>query len=240
VHAAGLAPVSVAATDPDLEEINGEAVAGGPLGQVLDLAVTSGRLIALQPGQIAVSTLEASALGAHIGSRATVYLPDGTPYLATVSAIYSRSLAAGDVLIPAAAVAAHTGTPPGFSEILLSGGTARELAAIAASHPTLHVASRQVYNAQAEQNSTQNSFANNLIRSVIVLLAAVALINTLVVATVERRRLLRLLGATCGQLTAMSGWHALFVTVTGTVAGLAAGAATLVGVTKAITGTWTP
>jgi putative ABC transport system permease protein len=244
VHAAaGLAPVSVAATDPDLEEINGEAVAGGPLGQVLDLAVTSGRLTALQPGQIAVSTLEAGALGVHVGSRATVYLPDGTPYLATVSAIYSRSLAAGDVLIPAAAAAAHTGAPPGFSEVLLSGGTGRELAAIAASHPGLHVASRRVYNAQAEQNSTQNSFANNLILSVIALLAAVALINTLVVATVERRRLLRLLGrlgATRGQLTAMSGWHALFVTITGTVAGLAAGAATLIGVTKAITGTWTP
>jgi hypothetical protein len=38
----------------------------------------------------------------------------------------------------------------------------------------------------------------------------------------------------------MFGWHALFVTVTGVLAGLAAGAATLAGVTRAITGAWTP
>jgi putative ABC transport system permease protein len=75
------------------------------------------------------------------------------------------------------------------------------------------------------------------------LLAAVSLVNTLVVATMERRRLLRLLGrlgASRGQLAAAFGWHALFVAVTGMVAGVAAGAATLAGVTKAITGTWVP
>ena len=109
--AAGVAPVSVAATDPDLEPVYGEAVAGGPPGRVLDLGVTSGSLSALRAGQIAVSALEAApgAMGVHVGSRITVYLPDGTPYRATVSAVYARSLASGDVLIPAAAVAGHTG-----------------------------------------------------------------------------------------------------------------------------------
>ena len=63
-------------------------------------------------------------MGVHIGSRVTVYLPDGTPYRATVSAVYARSLASGDVLIPAAAVAGHTGAAPGFAQILVSGGTA--------------------------------------------------------------------------------------------------------------------
>ena len=124
--AAGVAPVSVAATDPDLEPVYGEAVAGGPLGRVLDLGVTSGEPFALRPGQIAVSSLEAApgAMGVHVGSRVTVYLPDGTPYRATVSAVYARSLASGDVLIPAAAVAGHTGAPPAFTQILVSGGTA--------------------------------------------------------------------------------------------------------------------
>jgi ABC-type lipoprotein release transport system permease subunit len=67
--------------------------------------------------------------------------------------------------------------------------------------------------------------------------------NTLVVATVERRRALRLLGrtgATRGQVAAVFGWHALFVTVTGLIAGVAAGAVTLLAVTKATTGTWVP
>lgn len=42
----------------------------------------------------------------------------------TVSAIYSRSLASGDLLIPASVAAGHAGMPPGYSQILVSGGTA--------------------------------------------------------------------------------------------------------------------
>jgi putative ABC transport system permease protein len=243
VHAAaGVAPVTVAATDPDLEQVYGEALAGGPLNRVLDLGVTSGSLSALRPGQIAVSSMEAGAgtMGVHVGSRVTVYLPDGTPYRATVSAVYARSLASGDVLLPAAAVAGHTGARPAFAQILVSGGTA---GALTAGHPGWHVAGRAAANAAGERAATQNGFANNLILGLVGALAAVALLNTLAVATLERRRMLRLLGrvgATRGQVAAAFGWHVLFVTVTGVAAGAAAGAVTLVAVARAATGTWVP
>jgi putative ABC transport system permease protein len=165
-----------------------------------------------------------------------VYLPDGTPYRATVSAIYARSLATGDLLVPAAVVAGHTGAAAGFGQILVTGGNIREL-------PGLRVTSRAVANAQSALAASQNGFANNLILSVLALLAAVALVNTLVVSTTQRRRVLRLLGrvgATRGQVVAMFGWHAMFVTVTGLVAGAAAGAVTMLTVTRAVTGSWTP
>jgi putative ABC transport system permease protein len=240
--AAGLAPVTLAATDPDLEPVYGQAVAGGPLDRVLDLDVTAGSLAALQPGQIAVSALEAGGgvLGVHVGSRVTVYLPDGTPYRATVSAVYARSLAIGDLLIPAAVTAGHTGTAAGFGQILVSGGTPGVLTA---GHHGWHVASRSVANAASAQAAGQSSFANNLILALVAVLTAVALVNTLVVSTVERRRALRLLGrvgATRGQAAAMFAWHAVFVTITGVVAGVAAGAVTLIAVTKAATGSWIP
>ncbi len=240
--AAGLAPVTMAATDPDLEQVYGEAVAGGSFGQVLDLGVTSGTLNALRPGQIAVSALEAApgVLGVHMGSRVAVYLPDGTPYRATVSAVYDRSLAAGDLLIPAAVLAGHSGATPGYTQILVSGGTTGELKA---GHPGWQVVSRSVANAQSEQAAVQNGFANNLILAVVAAMAAVALVNTLVVATLERRRVLRLLGrvgATRGQAAAVFAWHALFVTVTGLIAGVAAGAVTLLAVIRAATGSWVP
>jgi putative ABC transport system permease protein len=243
--AAGVRPVSVAATDPDLEQVYGEAVTAGPLGQLLDLGVTSGSTAAPGPGQIAVSALEAGpgVLGVHTGSRVTVYLPDGTPYHATVSAIYSRSLASGDLLIPASVAAGHTGTPATYSQILVSGGTPAELAGLATGHPGLHVTSRAVANAQSAQAAAQNSFANNLIFGVIAVLCAVALVNTLVVTTVERRRVLRLLGrvgATRGQVAAAFGWYAVFVACIGLVAGAGAGAVALLTVTRAITGAWTP
>ena len=38
----------------------------------------------------------------------------------------------------------------------------------------------------------------------------------------------------------MFAWHAAFVMVTGVIAGVAAGAVTLVAVTRAVTGTWVP
>jgi putative ABC transport system permease protein len=242
--AAGVAPVTLAATDPDLEQVHGEAVAGEP-GRVLDLGVTSGRLTALRPGQIAVSSLEAApgAMGVHVGSRITVYLPDGTPYRATVSAVYARALASGDVLIPAAVTAGHTGAPPGFAQILVSGGAPGALAGLTAGHPGWRVTSRGVANAQAEQATAQNAFGSNLILGVVAALAAVSLVTTLAVATVERRRVVRLLGrvgATRRQVAAVFGWHALFVIVTGLVAGVAAGAVTLLAVTRAATGSWVP
>jgi hypothetical protein len=114
--AVGIAPLNLGVTDPALEFLGGEAVSAGQLSQVLNLGVTSGSLFQLKPGQVAISTMEASngMMGVHVGSPVTVYLPDGTPYRATVSAVYQRSLALGDLLVPASVAAGHTGTPPGY------------------------------------------------------------------------------------------------------------------------------
>jgi len=239
--AAGLTTLDIGVGDPDLEYIGGEAVSAGPLGQLLDPGVASGDLSQLRPGQVALSTAEASAglVGARLGSRVTVYLPDGTPYRATVSAVYQRSLALGDVIIPAAAADGHTGTSQAYEQILVSGGSQRQLAALAAAHPGARLASRALYNAQVAQNAQQNSFANQLILGILAALAAVTLVNTLAVSTFERRGRVRLLasaGATTRQLAWSLGWQALFVTVVGVASGAAVCAGTLIGLTRAVTG----
>jgi hypothetical protein len=92
--AAGISPLSIAVEAPDLQYIGGGAIGGVNLAQVLDMGVVAGQLNTLRAGQIAVSVLEADSgsLGVRLGSAVTVYLPDGTPYQATVSAVYSRSL----------------------------------------------------------------------------------------------------------------------------------------------------
>jgi len=125
----------------------------------------------------------------------------------------------------------------------VASGDPAALAAMAAQHPGTHLASRDVANAEAAQATAQNDFGDNLIFGVIATLAAVSLVNTLVVATAGRREALRLLGrvgATRGQAAAVFGWQALFVTVTGLAAGVTAGAVTLLTVTKAATGSWAP
>jgi len=243
--AVGIAALNIAVTDPNLEFLGGEAVSAGQISQVLDLGVAAGHLSGLKPGQIAISTLEASsgAMGVHVGATITVYLPDGTPYHATVTAIYQRSLALGDLLIPASVADGHTGAPAGYSQILVSGGTQRQLAALAAAHPGIRLASRAVYNAEVAQSTGQNSFGDIIILGVIAALAAVTMINTLAVSTAERRRQVRLLaqiGATTRQLAAMFRWQALFVTVVGIAAGAAVCAGTLIGLDRAVTGTAVP
>jgi putative ABC transport system permease protein len=243
--AAGISSLQIAASDPDPEYLSGAAISGRPLDRVLDLRVVSGRLDDLRNGQIAVSQIEASAglLGVHLGSRITVYLPDGTPYPATVSAIYARSLALGDLLIPASVAAGHTGAAPGYSQILVDGARPAQLGALAAAHPDVQVAGRQVHNAQVRRSDAQTSFADLLILGVIATLAAVTLVNTLAVATFERRRQVRLLsrlGATKRQLAGMFGWQAAFVTAAGIAAGVAVCTGALTAITRAVTGSPVP
>jgi putative ABC transport system permease protein len=243
--AVGLTALETGVTDPNLEFLGAEAVSAGQISQVLHLGVAGGSLFALKPGQIAISNMEASSgvMGVQVGARITVYLPDGTPYRATVTAIYHRSLALGDLLIPASVADGHTGAPAGYSQILISGGSQRELAALAAAHPGARLASRAVYNAQLAQNTGQNSFGDNIILGVIAALAAVTMINTLAVSTTERRRQIRLLsriGATSRQLAGAFGWQALFITVVGIAAGAAVCAGTLIGLDRAVTGSALP
>jgi putative ABC transport system permease protein len=245
--AVGLTSANVTVLDPDLTTLAGEAVSGGSLGSVLDLGVVSGSLARFGPGDVAVSTEEAGggAMSTHVGKVITVYLADGTPYRARVSAIYSRGLGFGDVLIPAAVAAEHNGSAM-FGQILVRGGGASlgtELGRLSARYPGLVTASRSVMNAQAEQLDSQDTFLNDMILWVIALLAAVTLLNTLVVATVERRDLLGLLrriGATRRQLTAMTAWQSGALSLIGVLLGAACGAASLASVSRALTGSWMP
>jgi putative ABC transport system permease protein len=242
---AGISTVSLAVEDPSLEYISGAAIGGANLARVLDMGVVAGQLNTLRPGQVAVSEIEAATgtLGVRLGSAVTVYLPDGTPYRATVSAIYARSLALGDLLIPASVAAGHTGAPPGYSQVLVAGASPRALAALTAAHPGITAASRQVYDAQVQAGESQNRFSNLLVLGLVAALAAVTLVNTLAVATFERRRSVRLLartGATARQVAGMFGSHALFVTVTGIGAGAFMAAGPLIAIDKAETGTPVP
>lgn len=81
---------------------------------------------------------------------------------------------------------------------------------------------------------------NDLLLGVIVLLAAVTVVNTLVMATVERRPALLLLrvGATSRQLLSMTACQSVLLTGVGIGLGVAAGAATLTPASRAVTGGW--
>lgn len=98
-------------------------------------------------------------------------------------------------------------------------------------------------NAQAQLNAAQNTYTNNLLLVIIAILAAVSLVNTLAMATAGRHDSLRLLirvGATTRQLLSMTGWQTLTLSVTGISLGIATGAASVLVITKVLTGSWAP
>lgn len=249
--AVGLTPASIVVDDPDLDLITGEVVAGGPLPSVLDLGVTAGRLRGFGPGDIAVSQQEAAGgeMGVRVGDRITVRLPDGARYRARVTAIYGRSVGFADVMIPAAAAAGHLGSDaigqilvqrtagaPSLTAMTSTGLTGTGLTARFAG---LQVASRQVVNAQYQRLAAQQDLVSDMILGVIVLLAAVTVVNTLVMATADRRQMLLLLrrvGATPRQLLSMTACQSAVATVVGIGLGTAAAATTLITVARAATG----
>jgi putative ABC transport system permease protein len=74
-------------------------------------------------------------------------------------------------------------------------------------------------------------------------LAAVTLVNTLVVTALDHRDALFLLwrvGTTKGQLLASVAWQSALVGVVGVVLGLATGVAPVMGAARALTGNWHP
>ena len=240
--ALGLTSAQITVTDPDLDTISGEVVSGAALPGVLNLDVTAGNLTRLRPGQVAVSAVEASAnyMDVHVGSTITAWLPDGSPYRARVSAIFARSFGFADVLIPARAAAGHLSSPE-LGQILLRGPHPGALARVQDRFPGLQVASRQLVNAQNQRMQSQTDYLNNLILASILLLAAVTVVNTLVMTTLDRRQallLLRRVGATTGQLLGATAWQSAMLAGTGIALGVAAGGVTLSTMTRAITGTW--
>jgi len=250
--AVGLTPTTVIIPDPGNAAAFAEAVTPGPLGDVLNLQVASGSFDHFGPGDIALSKTVVGPISVdvHVGDSITTYLADGTRYRAKVVAIYSHSLGFADALVPAgAAGGGHFGSTT-MAEVLVRGAPgeaqttlSNELEGLSGRFAGLNVASRSVVNAQAQQYTSDENYENNGFLGLIALLAVVALVNTLVMATVERRGafgLLRRIGATTRQLLSMTFWETLIIAVTGVVLGVAVGSASAIVVSKSLADTWMP
>jgi putative ABC transport system permease protein len=248
IDSIGLTPTTVLTPNPGSESTSAEAVTPGDLKSVLDLDVVAGSLDRFGPGDIALSRLVAGggAVGAKVGDTITTYLADGTPYRATVTAVFDRSIGFADALIPAgAAGGGHLGTSAIGSVLARTGtpATAGRLRELAARFPGLQAADRTVINAEDERLDAQGSYLNNLILCLLAALAALTLVNTLVVTALERRDTLRLVervGATTRQLVRVTALQAVALATTGIVLGAAVGTAAVFAATKALTGGWQP
>jgi len=219
----------------------------GGQGGGLDVGITSGSLSALHGDTIALGRHVADAAGARIGDRVVIMLGDGTPAHATVVAIHSRDLAFGDALLSPELAAGHQ-TIPLMDEILIetnqpTAAVATRLQALAQRYPGLHVSDSASLITANDANNELNHWLGPFFVAMIFVFTSIAVLNTLIMVALRRRRelaLLQLVGATTRQVRSMARWEAILIIAMGLGIGLAIAATALLPLTHALTGGFRP
>lgn len=216
-----------------LTPVSAQGVTGSArdLAAVQDLDVEKGRL-SLKPGEIALDASVAENAGVGVGDRIRLHLPDGTRATPLVAATYGRGMGLSQVTFHRTDLARHVSSSFD-TELWVKGGTAKALA------PLGRVMDRADHTTAQSLDRELNAWANTVMAAVLGGFAAVAAVNTLVMTVLDRRGelgTLRLLGSTRRQVLRMVRWEALLVAVAGIALGTAIALATLVPMTRGLTG----
>jgi putative ABC transport system permease protein len=214
-----------------------QGVTADGAAQTTAASVTAGTLAALRGNTVALPAQHARALGRGVGDTIRMRLGDRAQVELRVVALLSASSSSQTILLPAGLLAAHTtaGRPTQILVRAAPGADTRRLTAgltkLAGRWPGVTVADRSALTAaHGEQQQTQ-AWVNYLLVGMIVAYTAIAVVNTLVLATAQRRRefaLLRLTGSTRGQVLRMMGMEGVLVAVVGIVLGTAVSTTALV------------
>ena len=212
----------------------------------LDVGVTAGSLTALHGDAIALGRHRAAAAHAHVGSQVPIMLGDGTRTHATVVAIYTRDLAFGDALLAPELVAGHQ-TSPLLGTILVTAEpaaiVASRLQALTPRYPGLRVSDQSSFATATDADREMNRWLGPLFVAMIFAFTSIAVINTLTMIALRRRRelaLLRLVGATPRQVRSMGRWEAGLIVTIGLGLGLAIAATALLPLSHALSGNLHP
>ncbi|MFC4114881.1 ABC transporter permease [Nonomuraea zeae] len=211
-----------------------QAVAYDP--RTIDLGVVSGSMKGFGAGSVALSRTAADGLGLAVGGQVRLTLGDGTPATLGVAAVYTRGLGFGDLTLPYELVAGHVDDPAGT--LLVSAPTLTG-DALAAAVPGSVVLDR----AQAAEVSAANPQVTFVALGLIIAFTAIAVVNTLAMATSGRSKelaVLRLAGTTPRQILRMLRLETLCAVLTAAVAGTAISWVTLSAFGAGMTGSATP
>ncbi|WP_308491611.1 FtsX-like permease family protein [Microbacterium terrisoli] len=210
----------------------------------MDLGVVGGTLKALDgENTLALSSDAASAAGVRVGDTVTGHFGDGSEVTSTVVALYTRGLGFGDVTMAEDALLAHTTT--GLSDDVLVSAQPGQAAHVqhALEAAGFTVANRSELRAAGDGARDANSLVNLIALAVILGYIAIAVVNTLVLATGERRRefaLLQLVGSTRRQVRAMMRTESVMIVLLASVLGVLVAAPPLVGISFGISGQLLP
>jgi putative ABC transport system permease protein len=244
--ALGLTPTALGPSLGSSDDEVPAAVIDGGAGGGLDVGVTDGSLADLHGDAIALGRLRADSAHASVGDRVSVVLGDGTKALATVVAIYRRSLAVGEALVAPELVAGHMRDTLIGSVLVQADdprGVARRLQPLASRYPGVEVGDRAALTSATDGERAMNRWLGPLFVAIIFAFTSIAVVNTLTMIALQRGRelaLLRLVGGTARQVRSMARWEAGLIVTIGLGVGLAIAASALLPLSHALTGSAMP
>ncbi|WP_238007104.1 FtsX-like permease family protein [Dactylosporangium sp. AC04546] len=226
-----------------------QGVIGDRLAETMDLAVLDGDVADLRGDTVALSRIAAGTLGATLGDTVELRLGDGTPIRPTVVALYERGLGLGDVTLPHELVLEHTTDRLDFAVLVAAAagtdaGALGEALRSAVRHlPTVQVNDREAFVAAQRDAAAGESAVGLILNAVMLGYLAIAVVNTLVMATAARFRefaLLQLVGATRRQVRAMMRSETRIIVVAAVLIGTLAAIPSLIGTSIGLTRTLVP
>jgi putative ABC transport system permease protein len=223
-----------------------QAVTPRSVTDTIGLQVLSGSMDSLPPNGIALSAEHASLIDAKVGDALALRLGDGTPATLSVVAVYDRGVAVGDAVLAEQAVAGHTTTGMDSQVLIRSepgADTQQGLVALARQWPGLRLADKSAVYGQIVEQARSQAWTNYLLAGAIALYTAIAVVNTLVMATANRSRefaLLRAVGAKPRDVLRMTRWENLIVVLSAAVLGTVVAVEMLVPLSLAVRGSVLP
>lgn len=181
--------------------------------------------------------MAAETLGVSVGDTIDLHLGDGTALRPRVAATYGRGLGFGDLTLPHDVLAEHTTTRLDQS-ILVSASDVDTARRALSNMPGLSVVDRQGLVAAGQAQRDTETWVNLIALFVILGYVAIAVVNTLVMATAARSRefaLLRLVGSGRSQVRRMTRIEAFIVVGIAIVVGSVAALPPLVGMSFGMT-----
>ncbi|MFR9776384.1 ABC transporter permease [Micromonospora sp. MS34] len=226
-----------------------QGVAPERLSETMDLAVIRGDVAGLRGEAVALSRIVAQTVHAKVGGTTELHLGDGTVIKPRVVAIYENGLGFGDITLPNDLVVAHTTSQVNTAVLIRSADGTDSKALIGAlrgaveSYPTVQVGGREAFLAAPGAGGQGDWALNLLFQTVLLGYIAIAVVNTLVMATAARVRefaMLRLIGASQHQVRAMMNGEATIVVLSALLFGLLATIPPLIGFSLGLTRSPTP
>ncbi|WP_433553476.1 ABC transporter permease [Micromonospora zamorensis] len=214
------------------------------LSDTMDLAVIEGDTTQLHGETVALSRVVAETVHAKVGGTIQLHLGDGTTIKPRVVTIYENGLGFGDVTLPNDLVLAHTTARVDNAVLVRSAdGTDQKtfedaLRGAVRPYPTVQVGDREAFMTAPEAAGGGDWVINLLFQTVLLGYIAIAVVNTLVMATAARTRefaMLQLIGASRDQVRAMMNGEARIVVFAALLFGALATAPPLIGFSLGLT-----